>query len=80
MVYSLEYFTTSRVRVLKFTRTHMKVLFLFKRQLDYLPPSKIFPIFQVNYSKTIQNSLKYCMRDRHIESAILNFEILTSDS
>ena len=35
---------------------------------------------QVNYSKRIQNSLKYGMRDQHIGSAILNFEILTSDS
>ena len=28
---------------------------------------------QINYSKRIQNSLKYCMRYRHIGSAILNF-------
>ena len=41
------------------------------------PPSNSF---QVNYSERIQNSLKYCMRVRHIGSAILNFEILTTFS
>ena len=41
------------------------------------PPGKSC---KVNYSKRIHNSLKYCMRDRHIRSAVLNCEILTSDS